>query len=62
MEIRVQYSRERARPAGAARPVRPATDRPVDPGNQPDDHRQGDGRQHQPPSNADLGTHVDKTA
>jgi len=63
MEIRVQFPRERARPAGSVRSVRPATDRPVDPGQSSTDRRHHDGgREHQPSSDADIGGHVDKTA
>ncbi len=62
MEIRVQFPRERVRPAGSAVPVRPAANRQVDPGEAANDHRQKDGREHQPPSDADIGGHVDKTA
>ena len=68
MEIRVQFPRERARPAGTVGSVRPAADRQVDPGEQAGDHRQDgghqqpDGHQHRPSPDADIGGHVDKTA
>lgn len=62
MEIRVQLPRERVRPAGAAGPLRPAAERPVDPGEQAGDRRQDDGRERQPSPNADVGGQVDKTA
>ncbi len=62
MEIRVQFPRVRARPAGTAGPVRPAADRQVDPGEPAGDHRENDGREHHPSSDADIGGHVDKTA
>lgn len=63
MEIRVQFPRERATPAGTVRAVRPAADRPVDPGAEAGDRRQNGGREQQPPSDGDAGGHVvDKTA
>lgn len=62
MEIRVQFPRERGRPVGPAGPVRPAAERQVDPGEQAGDHRQNDGREHQPAPDADIGGHIDKTA
>jgi hypothetical protein len=62
MEIRVQFPRERTRPAGTAAAVRPAADRQVDPGDEASDRRQNDGREHQPSPDSDIGGHVDKTA
>jgi hypothetical protein len=71
MEIRVQFPRERARPTGAVRTVRPTAGHEVDPGEQAEDRRQNDrrqdgreddGREHQPSPDADIGGHVDKMA
>ena len=63
MEIRVQFPRERATPTGSVRGVRPAADRPVDPGESTSDRRHDGGREHQPSSDSETGGHVvDKTA
>lgn len=61
MEIRVQFPRERIRPAGSGGVARPQTDRQVDPGGSAGDRREdgGHGRQ---PADSDIGGHVDKTA
>ncbi|MEJ2623811.1 MAG: hypothetical protein P8Z80_04495 [Pseudolabrys sp.] len=61
MEIRVQFPRERTSATGAVRKVRPAADHEVDAGEQSDDRRQNDGREHHPSPEADIGGHVDKT-
>lgn len=60
MEIRVQFPRERARPAGTAGTARPTANRQVDPGEETSDRRQNGG-EHQPSSNGDVGGHVNKT-
>jgi hypothetical protein len=62
MEIRVQFPRERTKPAGPAGPLRPHTDQRVDPGGEADDRPPENGRQHRPSPDADIGGHVDKTA
>ena len=62
MEIRVQFPRERTKPAGSTGPMRPHTDQRVDPGEHTNDHHQEGGRQHRPSPDADIGGHVDKTA
>ena len=62
MEIRVQFPRERARPAGTVGPPRPAADRQVDPGAEAGDRRPDDGRRDPPSADTDIGAQVDKTA